>query len=71
MMTNIVAKTIFNLVISYCAFFLFFVFYGGWQPTLRCISTTYYDKARMERHGTIKRGAGLLTSHNHMGIIKF
>lgn len=40
-----------SYLVSYCAFFLIFLFYGGWQPALRCISTTYYDKAKMERHG--------------------
>lgn len=33
-----------------------------WQPALRCITATYYDKARTERNGNDLRGADSL--HN-------
>lgn len=38
-------------------------FFGGWQPMLRCITATYYDKARTERNGNDLRVAVLFTQY--------
>lgn len=46
-----------------------FRFYGRWQPTLRCVTATYCNKARTEWNGKHIRGCTLFTHFYHMCII--
>ncbi len=48
---------------------LYFLFYNVWQVALRCVTVTYYDKARTVREETEFRDAVLFSWQYHMCII--